>query len=96
MAAYTGTYSNTIYGEVTVREESGRLVLEFGPNGVRRPLFPWNRDAFSMPLTGADAAQIAQLGVFFTIGAAGLADAALVSLGGVGPDAAATFTKMSG
>ena len=94
--AYTGTYTNTIYGEVTVREEAGGLVLEFGPNGVRRPLFPWNRDAFSMPLTGADAAQIAQLGVFFTIGAAGQADAALVSLGGVGPDAAATFTRMGG
>jgi hypothetical protein len=96
LAAYTGTYSNTIYGEVTVREESARLVLEFGPNGVRRPLFPWNRDAFSMPLTGADATQIAQLGVYFTIGAEGLADAALVSLGGVGSDAAAAFTKVSG
>ena len=51
--AYTGTYTNTIYGEVTVREEAGGLVLEFGPNGVRHRLFPWNRDAFSMPLTGS-------------------------------------------
>ena len=49
-----------------------------------------------MPFTGADAAQIAQLGVFFTIGAAGQADAALVSLGGVGPDGAATFTRVGG
>jgi hypothetical protein len=47
-----------------------------------------------MPLTGADAVPIAQLGVYFTIGAAGQADAALVSLGGVGPDAAATFTRV--
>jgi hypothetical protein len=60
------------------------------------PDIPWNRDAFVMPFTGADAAQIAQLGVFFTIGAAGQADAALVSLGGVGPDAAATFTRVGG
>lgn len=95
-AAYTGKYSNTIYGEVAVREEAGGLVVEFGPKGVRRSLIPWNRDAFSMPLKGADAAQIDQLGVFFTIGAAGQADAALVSLGGVGPDAAATFTRVGG
>jgi hypothetical protein len=93
--AYTGKYSNTIYGEVTVREKDGGLVVEFGPNGTRRPIFPWNRDAFVMPFKGADAAaQVAQLGVFFTIGAAGQADAALVSLGGVGPDAAATFTRV--
>lgn len=94
LAAYTGTYTNTIYGEVTVRDEAGALVLAFGPNGVRHRLFPWDRDAFSMPLTGADAAQIAQLGVLFTIGPEGQADAALVSLGGVGPDAAATFTRV--
>jgi hypothetical protein len=94
--AYTGKYSNTIYGEVAVREEAGALVVEFGPNGTRRPIFPWNRDAFVMPFTGADAAQIAQLGVFFTIGAARQADAALVSLSGVGPDAAATFTRVGG
>jgi CubicO group peptidase (beta-lactamase class C family) len=94
--AYTGKYSNTTYGEVAVREEAGGLVVQFGPNGVRRPIFPWNRDAFVMPLTGADAVQIAQLGVLFTIGPAGKADAALVSLAGLGPDAAATFTRVGG
>lgn len=96
LEAYTGKYANTIYGEVAVRAAAGGLVVEFGPNGVRRPLLPWNRDAFSMPLKGADAAQIAQLGVFFTIGAAGQAEAAVVSLGGVGPDAAAMFTIVGG
>ena len=45
---------------------------------------------------GAEGAQIAQLGVLFTIGPEGQADAALVSLGGVGPDAAATFTRVTG
>jgi hypothetical protein len=38
-----------------------------------------------MPLKGADAAQTSRLGVFFTIGAAGQANAALVGLGGVVP-----------
>ena len=92
--AYTGTYTNPTYGEVTVREEAGELVLAYGPHGVQRTLYPWTRDAFRMPLTGADAVPIAQLGVYFIIGAAGQADAALVSLGGVGPDAAATFTRV--
>jgi hypothetical protein len=94
--AYTGTYTNTTYGEVTVRDEAGDLVLAFGPTGVQRTLVPWTRDTFSMPLPGADGAQIAQLGVLFTIGPEGQADAALVSLGGVGPDAAATFTRVTG
>ncbi|MDQ4033034.1 MAG: beta-lactamase family protein [Actinomycetota bacterium] len=94
--AYTGTYTNTTYGEVTVRDEAGDLVLAFGPTGVQRTLVPWTRDTFSMPLPGSDAAQISQLGVLFTIGPEGQADAALVSLGGVGPDAAATFTRVTG
>ena len=93
---YTGTYTNTTYGEVTVQDEAGGLVLAFGPTGVQHQLFPWDRDAFSMPLPGSEGAQIAQLGVLFTIGPEGQADAALVSLGGAGPDAAATFTRAAG
>ena len=94
--AYTGTYTNTGYGEVSVRDEDGGLVLEYGPAGDRHPLVPWDRDTFSMPLSGDDAAQIAQLGVQFIIGPEGQADAVLVGLGGVGPDAAATFTRVTG
>ena len=42
---YTGAYSDTVHGEVTVREENGALVLKFGPNGVQHR--PWRRDAHS-------------------------------------------------
>jgi CubicO group peptidase (beta-lactamase class C family) len=94
--AYTGAYANPLYGEVTVRDEGGALVLACGPNGVRRRLVPWNRDAFRFRLPGAEGAQLAQLGVRFTIGPEGQADAALVGLGGVGPDAAPTFTRATG
>ncbi len=93
LAVYDGTYTNTTYGEVTVREDAGGLVLAFGPHGVQRQLVPWNRDAFSYQLPGSEGAQLAQLGVLFTIGADGQADAAQVSLGGVGPDAAPLFTR---
>ncbi|MBL8126081.1 MAG: serine hydrolase [Chloroflexia bacterium] len=93
LAVYDGTYTNTTYGEVTVREDAGGLVLAFGPHGVQRQLVPWNRDAFSYQLPGSEGAQLAQLGVLFTIGADGQADAAQVSLGGVGPDATPLFTR---
>ena len=92
--AYTGAYSNTIYGEVTVRDEAGALVLKFGPNGVQHRLNPWDRDAFSYRLTGSEGAQLAQFGVLFTVGPEGQAVAAQISLGGVGPDAVATFTRL--
>jgi CubicO group peptidase (beta-lactamase class C family) len=93
--AYTGTYTNTTYGEVTVRDEAGDLVLKFGPNGIQHQLNAWDRDAFSYLLTGSEGAQLAQFGVLFTIGPEGQADAVLVSLAGVGPDAAATFTRVT-
>jgi CubicO group peptidase (beta-lactamase class C family) len=92
---YTGVYTNTRYGEVTVRESADGLVLEYGVSEVQHRLFPWDRDVFSMPLMGDEAAQIAQLGVLFTIGPEGQADAAMVSLGGVGPDAVASFTRVA-
>ncbi|HEX2289868.1 MAG TPA: serine hydrolase [Pseudonocardiaceae bacterium] len=93
--AYTGTFTNTTYGEVTVRDEAGGLVLKFGPNGVQHQLNAWDRDAFSYLLTGSEGAQLAQYGVLFTVCPEGQADSALVSLAGVGPDAAATFTRVT-
>ena len=71
-------------------------MLKFGPNGIQHQLNAWDRDAFSYLLTGSEGAQLAQYGVLFTIGPEGQADAALVSLAGVGPDTAATFTRVTG
>lgn len=94
--AYTGAYADAIHGEVTVREGNGALVLTFGPNGVQHQLSPWDRDAFSYLLTGSEGAQLAQYGVLFTVGPEGRAVAAQIGLGGVGPEATATFTRASG
>ena len=94
--AYTGAYSDTIHGEVTVQEENGALVLKFGPTGVQHRLDPWDRDAFSYLLTGSEGAQLARFGVLFTVGPEGQAVAAEISLGGVGPDGVATFTRVTG
>ena len=94
--AYTGTYTNTTYGEVTMQEENGALVLMFGPTGVQHRLDPWDRDAFSYLLTGSEGTQLARFGVLFTVGPEGQAVAAEISLGGVGPDGVATFTRVTG
>ncbi|MDQ3702610.1 MAG: serine hydrolase [Chloroflexota bacterium] len=93
---YTGAYSDTMHGEVTVREENGALVLKFGPTGVQHRLDPWDRDAFSYLLTGSEGAQLAQYGVLFIVGPEGQAVAAEINLGGVGPDGVATFTRVIG
>ena len=79
-----------------MRDEAGGLVLAFGPSGVRHRLNPWDRDAFSYRLMGSEGAQLAQVGVLFTIGPEGQADRAVVNLAGVGPDAAPTFTRVTG
>jgi hypothetical protein len=41
---YTGTYANVGYGEVTVRDASGGLLLEFGanPNGLALAHWAWS------------------------------------------------------
>ena len=42
---YAGSYSDSLYGSVTVRQERGRLVLEFGPLRVG-DLEHWHYDTF--------------------------------------------------
>jgi CubicO group peptidase (beta-lactamase class C family) len=96
LAVYAGAYRDTMHGEVTVREENGALVLQFGPHGVQHRLHHWDRDAFSYLLTGSEGAQLAQFGVLFTMGPEGQADTVQISLGGVGPDAMATFARVPG
>ena len=92
--AYVGMYSNALYGHVTVREEDGGLTLKFGSNPNRRALRHWDRDTFRYSPAGSVEVLFGQLGVVFTSGADGAAQAALVSLEGFGPDTAATFTRV--
>ncbi len=44
-AQYVGTYENDVYGEVSVAEEEGRLVLRFGPTRVG-DLEHWHYETF--------------------------------------------------
>jgi len=45
LAHYVGTYANDVYGEVSVAEEEGKLVLRFGPTRVG-DLEHWHYETF--------------------------------------------------
>ncbi len=48
LAKYVGDYRNDAYGEISIAERSGGLVLTIGPKRVEMHLTPWNRDTFSV------------------------------------------------
>lgn len=92
--AYTGSYTNELYGDITVREENGGLVLEFGPLPTRLELEHWDRDVFTFPLPPSGEVLLGKLGVQFMIGPSRKATTAALGLPTVGPDANALFTRM--
>ncbi|MFG1298580.1 serine hydrolase [Xanthobacter sp. V3C-3] len=56
LAAYEGTYANPYFGDATVREEAGRLVLSVGPKPRRFTLAHWSGDAFTFRPEGQETA----------------------------------------
>jgi hypothetical protein len=47
---YTGTYSNDIYGEITVSEKDKGLIITIGPERMNIFLKHWDRDTFTLSL----------------------------------------------
>ena len=92
--AYTGSYTNELYGDIAVREENGGLVLELGPQPSRIELEHWDRDVFTYPLPPSGEGLLGKLGVEFMIGPSRKATTAALGLPTVGPDATALFTRM--
>lgn len=90
---YAGSYANDLYGDLTVREEDGGLVLELGPLPSRLTLRHWDRDVFTYPLPPSGEVLLGQLGMQFTIGPNGTATTAALGLPTVGPDSIAVFTR---
>ena len=54
LASYTGTYGNAYFGDATVVEETGRLVLIVGPLPRRYNLAPWNGNTFTFAPEGEE------------------------------------------
>ena len=49
LAAYAGTYTDQMYGDVTVTEENGKLVMRFGPSpNFVADLEHWHYDTFQI------------------------------------------------
>jgi len=67
LSAYAGVYSDSLYGDLTIREENGKLALSFGPtwNGV---LEHWHFDTFRVRF---DTPVLPAVPVTFRLNAAG-------------------------
>lgn len=70
-AAYSGTYQNNFFGEVSVREQDGALAMIIGPQSKSFPLQHYDRDTFIYQTEGENAT--GPSGVTFTIGPDGKA-----------------------
>lgn len=92
--AYTGTYTNAQLGDITVREENGGIVMEFGPLPARLELEHWDRDVFTYPLPPSGEVLLGKIGVQFMIGPLRTATAMAFGLPTVGPDSSAMFTRL--
>ena len=92
--AYTGRFTNGQYGDITVVEENGSLMLELGPLPTRLELTHWDRDVFTYPLPPSGEVLLGQLGVEFMVGPLGKATIVAFGLPTVGPDSSALFTRV--
>lgn len=71
VAAYAGTYANTLYGPMVIAEEADGLVLQIGPEFTAYPLTHYDRDTYWFQPPGENA--YGPSGVTFEIGPTGTA-----------------------
>ena len=69
--AYTGTYQNDFFGEISINEQGGALAMIIGPRNKSFPLQHYDRDTFTYQTEGENAVGLS--GVTFTVGADGKA-----------------------
>ena len=84
LAAYAGTYTDSLYGDVVVTERGGKLSLAFGPTW-RGELEHWHFDTFR---TRFDTPVLGPLPVVFRLNALGKVDDLQIDMAGV-----ATFKR---
>jgi CubicO group peptidase (beta-lactamase class C family) len=70
--AYTGSFSNDLYGALTITAEAEGLALRIGPEMRAYPLTHYDRDVFTMQPAGENA--YGPSGVTFQVGPDGKAD----------------------
>lgn len=75
LSSYAGTYADKLYGDVTVAEESGKLVLRFGPSpNFVADLEHWHYDTFQIKWRPSTAYNFPRGFVTFTIDKTGRTD----------------------
>lgn len=81
LASYVGTYRNELYGDVKVRQENGKLMINVGP-AFDGEMEHWNYDTFRATFVGSG---ITRAPVTFSLNAQGKADSVTVNLFGINP-----------
>lgn len=74
--AYIGTYTNDYFGDISIAEQDGALVIVEGPNKMTFPLTHYDRDTFTYETVGENA--VGTAGITFTIGPDGKASQVVV------------------
>jgi CubicO group peptidase (beta-lactamase class C family) len=75
-SSYEGVYSNDFFGDITVTEKNGRLILSMGPKPREFALQHWNRDIFTYE--SESETFVGTSGVFFAMGPDGHASGVTV------------------
>jgi CubicO group peptidase (beta-lactamase class C family) len=75
-AAYAGTYSNGMYGELKIVEENGKLNMILGPDKTSFPIIHFDRDTFTYQTVGENAC--GRSGITFTLSGDGKARSLIV------------------
>ena len=75
-SSYTGTYTNSFFGDIQIVEEGEGLAIVEGPRKLTFPLKHYDRDLFTYRTEGENA--VGESGVTFTIGADGKATTVVV------------------
>ncbi|MEO7965420.1 MAG: serine hydrolase, partial [Gemmatimonadaceae bacterium] len=79
LADYAGTYADSLYGELTVKEDNGKLQLAFGPNW-RADLEHWHFDTFHARFS---TPVLPTVPVTFRLGASGKVESVELDMAGV-------------
>ena len=87
--AYTGSFGNDLYGDITIEKAGGGLALRAGPALRAFPLTHYDRDVFWYQPVGENA--YGPSGVTFTIGADGKAER--VTIENLDKDGQGTFVR---
>ena len=74
--SYTGTYTNSFFGDIEIVEAGEGLAIVEGPQKLNFPLKHYDRDLFTYKTEGENA--VGETGVTFTIGADGKATTVVV------------------